>query len=128
MRWTKQTWIAALLATTLAGCTQQCFIKECDYEHVRNDLAGSLEHMDQATNPCIASPVLTGCLPATVLDPDRPPRYMSLAEAIALALEHGTVGSQALNGQGNDLLLSFNGAGLLQTDQIRVLALDPAIA
>src|SRR5205823_14582010 len=62
------------------------------------------------------------------LDPDRPPRYMSLAEAIALALEHGTVGSQALNGQGNDLLLSFNGAGLLQTDQIRVLALDPAIA
>src|SRR5437763_4250064 len=121
MRWTKQPWIAALLATALAVCTQQCFIKECDYDHVRNDLAGSLEHIYQASDPRIASPVYTGCLPATVLDPDRPPRYLSLAEAIAIALEHGTVGSLALNGQGNDNLVAGFGVQS-QTDQISVLA------
>src|SRR5262249_1669667 len=127
MRWTKRTWIAALLAVALAGCTRQCFITEPDRDHIMKDLAGAIATIPEVSDPYIASPVYTGCTPATVLNPDRPPRYISLAECIARALEHGTVGSQALNGTGNDLLLSFNGAGLLQTDQIRVLALDPAI-
>src|SRR5437773_2091186 len=106
MRWTKRTWIAALLAVALAGCTRQCYLKECDHAHIMNDLVGAVSEIPEASDPCIASAVHTGCTPATVLNPDRPPRYISLAEAIARALDHGTVGSQALNGTGNDLLLS----------------------
>src|SRR5262245_44170401 len=128
MRWTKRTWITALLLAALAGCARQCYLKEADAGHYRDDLLGALEYKTQASDPRMANPVLPGCLPSTVLEPARPPRYLSLAEAIAIALEHGTVGSQALNGTGNDLLLSFNGSGLLQTDAIRVLAIDPAIA
>ena len=65
--------------------------------------------------------------PPTVDSPDRPIRYLTLAEAIAIALEQGNVGSQ------NPL---FPGIGLDQnnvtaqavfSDSIRVISLDPAI-
>src|SRR5262249_55485060 len=77
--------------------------------------------------------------PATVLDPERPPRFLSLAEAVAMALENGRIGS------GFTLALSLNVAqsplsnlnlGLAHggssanfdgaTPSIRVLRLDPA--
>src|SRR5262249_28531406 len=55
----------------------------------------------------------------------------TLAECIALALEHGTVGSTftAQTGSGqpaNEVLGTFSGSGFIGSDAIRVLALDPA--
>ena len=68
--------------------------------------------------------------PATVENLNRKPRYMSLGEAIALALEQGTVGSQSVRNAGfsNDELGFFAGTSVGGTDSIRVFAMDPAIA
>jgi outer membrane protein TolC len=80
--------------------------------------------------------------PPTVLAPDRPPRYLSMQEAIAIALENGTASARSLqgaNGPGSGLYdqsmvtspptNSSNTSGLTsQTDYVRVLALNPAIA
>ncbi|MDW8223854.1 MAG: TolC family protein, partial [Gemmatales bacterium] len=64
----------------------------------------------------------------TVLNPDAPKRYITLAECIALALEHGrdlsgrgTIAPVPVRGQPG----GFGDPSLL-TDQIRVLAYDPA--
>jgi outer membrane protein TolC len=64
-----------------------------------------------------------------VINPERPPRYLSLAEAFAIALEQGTTGL-GLQGQPNDNLPTFQGPqqGPLDRDSIRVLALEPAVA
>lgn len=68
--------------------------------------------------------------PATVNKLDRQPRFMSLYEAIALALEQGTIGSQSVRGAGlsNEELGFFTGTSVGGTDSIRVLALEPAVA
>jgi outer membrane protein TolC len=83
--------------------------------------------------------------PSTILDPDRPIRYISLAEAVSIALEQGTVGNQqtpfapAFAGFGGvplslttalDTQATFasGAAGRVpNSDSIRVLRLDPAI-
>ena len=76
--------------------------------------------------------------PSNVYDPERKPRYMALAEAIAISLEQGTVGNQSttlsnLAGgsatgiqTSSDQPVSFNGRTTGASDAIRVLALDPA--
>src|SRR5207237_8522656 len=69
---------------------------------------------------------------ATVDQPNRPPRHMSLQEAIAYALENGSTASRNGLGPGvgtiNDDPLTFTGGSLnLQSDRLRVLALQPAI-
>jgi outer membrane protein TolC len=76
--------------------------------------------------------------PSNVYDPERKPRYMALAEAIAISLEQGTVGNQSttlsnLAGgsatgiqTSSDQPVSFNGRTTGSSDAIRVLALDPA--
>jgi outer membrane protein TolC len=68
--------------------------------------------------------------PATVLDPDRSPYHLSLGEAFAIALEHGTTGSQFARQPGVpvDDLVSFGGNTVFGSDSIRVLALQPARA
>ncbi len=126
MRWIKRIWTAALVMAATAGCKQQCFITEGGFDHAQRLLAAGLENMPLASQAAATS-ILQTPTPNTVLDPDRPPRYLSLAEAISKALEKGTRGSFALNGQGDDTLVRATG-GNLSTDQIRVLALDPAIA
>src|SRR6516162_7976729 len=86
----------ALVATI--GCKQQCFLSQADYEHYRDIMPANLEF-----NPG-ASVVPSGsntASPATVLDSEREPRPLSLAEAIAMSLENGTVGSPTLNGTAN---------------------------
>jgi outer membrane protein TolC len=127
MRWINRIWTMALLTAAAAGCAQQCFIEKGVWQHTRDQLAGQLESLPEA-GQCITPTVMNAGTPTTVLDPNRPIRYMSLAEAISLALEKGTRGSPALNGQGDDTLTRFAGAGGLSDDYIRVLALDPAIA
>ena len=64
-------------------------------------------------------------------NPDRKIRYISLAEAISIALEQGndrqpSRSASDLHGTYVDTELTFTGSGLTSTDSIRVLALDPA--
>ena len=83
--------------------------------------------------------------PATVTRPDRPPRYLSLQEAIAIALERGTASTRTLQGAHRAGLEHFRpglpmvaaagqrlrgGTASLtsQTDAIRVISLNPALA
>ncbi|MCI0380143.1 MAG: hypothetical protein L0215_21370, partial [Gemmataceae bacterium] len=71
-------WCMGLLA--LAGCTQSCFQKECDWMHIyeRDRIPLSLE-MDPSS--AIAPEIPKVATPATVADPNRQPRYLSLQEA-----------------------------------------------
>src|SRR5436309_363873 len=119
MRWTKRTWIAALLLAALTGCKQQCFIKECDWCHTRDNLAGQLELNYHASDPAVS--VVHSSQPNTVLDPERPAHYMCLAEAISLALEHGTTGQPTVTGQVSDILDTDGGlpGSRTSSDQIR---------
>src|SRR5947199_6585230 len=89
MRWTKAIGSLAVLLAAAAGCKQSCFIQECDWKHYQDDLANWTEFKPElAQKPSL---VHVGT-PANVNDPDRPPRYLSLAEAISVALERGTTG------------------------------------
>ncbi len=130
MRWTRTLSTLALLLVVMAGCKQQCFIKECDYNHYRDNLAGHLEFEPQAADRPTSVVHTGGPDPTTILDPDRKPRYISLAEAISIALEQGTTGAQTAGGIGVDDLIRFRGntPGPLgaSSDHIRVLALTPA--
>jgi outer membrane protein TolC len=130
MRWKIVTVALALsLAASLVGCKQQCYLTECDFDHYRkaNLLPANLENDPTAS---IVPSTQDVPAPTTVLNPERQIRYVTLAEAIANALEHGTVGVQSpfFPGAITDLLVQFNGRFVVGSDHIRVLALDPAIA
>jgi len=118
--------LAAALAVT-AGCKQQCYVSESDLNNVLSSV-----HCDLAKDPTVGSqPITDRCAaPATSDDPDRKVRYISLAEAVSIALEQGTVGNQIFTSAPiatyNDSEISFTGRGISSTDSIRVLALDPA--
>ncbi|HKB35871.1 MAG TPA: TolC family protein [Gemmataceae bacterium] len=133
MRWTTILSTLALLMATATGCKQQCFLKECDEKHYRDNLAGRFLEFDPEASQKPASVVhnFSGS-PPTVLDPDRPKRYLSLAEAISIALEQGTRGQGIGTGVADDTLVRFQGfggpGGPLFSDSIRVLALNPAIS
>ncbi len=129
-RWKAATWLLALGMACVCGCAQY-FIREIDYDefHRRNDLPRNLE-----TNPAAGEgPVVPGNAPApaTVNYPERKPRYLSLDEAIAIALQQGMIGIQSVRSPGliADDLVAFAGpiSGVTGFDNIRVLALAPAI-
>ena len=132
MRWTRKIWTLVLLLAAAAGCKQQCFITECDYQHYRDKLAGDIEYQPDIASGARPVSVIHTTSPTTIFDPDRKVKYLSLAESISIALEQGTVGSGALNGTGVDNLVGFNGFGgggaLVTSDHIRVLSLNPALA
>jgi outer membrane protein TolC len=67
--------------------------------------------------------------PTTVDETQREIRYLSLREAIAVALENGTVGVQTAvtPGTASDTLGGFAGTTVQSSDAIRVLAIDPAV-
>ena len=121
--------MATLFVASLVGCQQDLVLE-------RGDLDGSILNTEQAqlesqpvdfvaTGP---TPIVEA--PATVDDPARTPRMMSLKEAIAIALEQGNVGgSPILNpGFSSDTLPQFTGNGASGTDKISAFAYDPAIA
>lgn len=122
--------VAALLlgSAVLAGCTQQCFITEPDYKEYMHLMPANLEYQPDAGAP---QPVRYVC-PVTVNNPEREQRFLTLREAIAIALENGTTGFQSvrLPGALQDDLLAPNAQQQLQfqSDSNRVLALNPAIA
>ncbi len=121
-------WLA-LLWTVPTGCQKQLFVTEPDLfeSGLRLGLPDRPETDPTAGVVPFLGPVAD---PATVTDPERPPRYINLMEAIAIALESGTVGGQATRapGQPTDDLVSFTGAGVAGSDAIRVFALQPAIS
>lgn len=107
------------------GCRQQSFLTEPDY-HDFSALACPV-HLDPSE--LVTPPPGMTPPPTTVDDTQREIRYLSLREAIAIALENGTIGSQnpLVPGSANDLLGGFAGGVVQLSDAIRVLALDPAI-
>src|SRR5262249_28737880 len=115
-----------------AGCKQQCFLHECDYDHYHTlGIPDRLETDPSAgSEPGLVSQVGP---PPPRLHPERKIRYISLAEAISISLEEGTVNGfqgPAVLGRNptvNDSLSVFTGQGITGSDPIRALALDPAI-
>ncbi len=135
MRW--KPLLAGLLLASLGtlGCKQNCFMSEADIDHYRQ--IGLTPELECTPGTEIAPDSMSSDVPppATILDPDKPPRFVSLAECIAMALEHGTVGTQFPLNRGNlpsiyqDVaMVSFNnGTVVAGTDNIRVLAMNPGI-
>jgi outer membrane protein TolC len=126
-RWKSGLTMLLAFSALAAGCKQHCFMTECDYDHYHS-LA--LPRLDCDPAAAITPTLRDGPAPADVFNPDRPIRYISLSESVAIALEQGTVGIE--NGGGPtgtiiDRLASFNGRSVVGSDSIRVLALDPAI-
>lgn len=130
MRWKTVILGLALSVALAAGCKQQCFMTECDWRHYQEHLGLPKDIECIPTSICQPPQGVGPKAPATVLDPDRVIRYLSLAEAISIALEQGTIngggGSRQLNDRG---LVSAAGRGISdqQLDSIRVLSLNPAI-
>lgn len=129
----RRTLVLLALGMAFVGCKQQCYIKECDLDAYR---AIGLTQEIECTAGTNIAPEATCPPPSTVLQPDRPPKYVTLAECISVALEIGTVGNQNLNLNprnvtgfpvSNDNLVGFTGTGVSGDDNIRVLSLDPAI-
>lgn len=111
-----------------AGCKQQLFMEPADHHSALDKgLMARLETSPHETIAPTGRP--SGNAPATVLDTNRPVRYIALKEAIAIGMEQGNVGGQATNpGLVSDFLPTFGGRGTSGTDSIKAFAIQPAIA
>lgn len=115
-----------LLLTLLVGCKGRVFLTEDQLNVYKGPVPSNLQE-----NPNIgATPTISPTnAPPTLYNLDRKIRYLSLAEAVAIALEQGTVGQPSLlfPGVGLDNLISApQGSPPSGDDNIRVLSLDPA--
>lgn len=129
MRYGKATVFALAMSFALAaaGCAQKCCLSDYDEvlkRHGLPDLESTPNAAQQPTLDKIARP-------PTVDTPEREPWYVTLNQAIAMALENGNTGLQStrLFGTLDDDLVTFQALGgtLPFGDSIRVLALNPAI-
>src|SRR5438445_426085 len=127
MRW-KAIVAMVLAVAAVPGCTKQCYLTEGDYHSYHDvELPANLE--GTADMPVVADPGQSHA-PTSVNDTRRATRYISLHEALAIALETGHVGSQTPafpRGHAVDTLVRFEGNDVVGSDSIRVLALLPAI-
>jgi hypothetical protein len=127
MTW-KALGIGALFAVAaIIGCQNQFFLTAQDLESAKGICLPPIA--DGERGAPIAPPGGLVPPPMTVDDTQRQVRYMSLREAISIALENGTIGTQsaAVPGIATDGLGGFGGTAVASPDSIRVLALDPAI-
>ena len=132
----RKRWIRRILAGLLAigssgGCKQSVFMEQQDYhDAVMDTLPSGID--TRPHDPVFPSEVqrLTKFDPANVLDPNRPPRLMTLKECISIALEQGNTGVQAITNIGFklDTPNQFTGGGVTGSDSMRVFAVDPALA
>lgn len=132
-QWWKRLLCMVVACGLAAGCKQQTFLsKECFDQ--ASDLLPSmgLETDFNVGNEPVVNP---SKMPATLNDPDRPARFLTLREAFAIALENGSVGDAGgfgsqIQGLVNDSLPAFaTGQGFnAQTDRVKALALNPAIS
>ena len=127
MEWVLRGLVAFALAG-LVGCKQQLFLDPGDMQQAR--MAGLPIHLETNPHDAITPPTVQtiGKQPATVLDPSRPARPVTLKECMAIALEQGNVGNQSTQQFGfkNEVVATQNGAN--GPDAIRAFALDPASA
>ncbi len=127
MRWKVIVGCLVLTLAVTAGCKQELFITECDRDHYPQLGSPACAECNPVS---IEGPTTNMEVPSTTEDPNRHVRYLTLPEALAMALEHGTTGIQSVRllGTSNDDMLTFQGAPpLIQaSDAIRVLALEPA--
>ncbi len=120
--------LICLSLLTAGGCTQRNIVVEIGVNRPGDTPAvPTVEEPPAVTGGPVAD-VRRLPPPSTVERPEGTPRYLSLGEAIALALEGGTVGvdSPQSPGQSTDSLVGFGGNSVFGSDSIRVLALDPA--
>jgi outer membrane protein TolC len=115
-----------LLLTILVGCKGRVFLTEDQLNVYKGPVPANLqENPNIGTTPTIP---LTNP-PPTLYNLDRAIRYLSLAEAVAIALEQGTVGQPSLLFPGvglDNLVTAPQGSPPTGSDSIRVLAIDPA--
>jgi len=129
MSWKTRLASSAVLLATIVGCTRQVYLSEAERDSML--VGGKLPTCAELTPPSLTHPLPGhdfGSPYPTVIDTldSRDTRYLSLAEAIALALEQGHEGSAGLTGVDN---LSLNGLTPESVeDSIRAFALEPAIA
>jgi outer membrane protein TolC len=123
MRWRGPIAGILLLAAALAGCEKQVFRADASFDpycHL------GLPDLEKPT--CIPPAAAETPSPTSVLDLERKVHPLTLSEAIATALEQGTVGHDSFGGPGliNERPVVAPG-GQAVSDSIRVLALAPAV-
>src|SRR5262249_19746125 len=140
--WKMMRWLAGVGGVLLVlglstGCNRQCFLTKEAWEQSTQSalLPPDLERPGSLPHDPVTPPVPT---PPRLTDPDRPPRYLRLQEAIAIALENGTASGRTGAGQGvydtNMVSLNAGGGGSStqtftgQSDNVCVLALQPALS
>ena len=135
-RWTARVLVGLLAIPAFGGCKQQLFLEPGDYQDaVKYGVPAALQaNPHEAIVPPVVDPKV---VVATVIDPNRPPRFLALKEAIAVALEQGNDGggvAQFQNGgvpvYKSEQLPQFNGgqsfnASTSTTDAVRAFALTP---
>src|SRR5713226_7416568 len=121
MFWRAPVAIVAVALAGVLGCQKQCFLSERDFNDAQ--AIGFPRNLECDPSLSITPPAGAVPPPTTVDDTKRPPRYLSLRETIAIALENGTVGLQsaATPGSASDTLGGFSGTGVQSADAIRVL-------
>lgn len=125
--------LSGCLLVLVLGCQQQLMIEPADRERaISNGLNLHQDLENRPHDPIAPSEIEKSGPPATVLDPSRPPRPMTLKECIAIAFEQGNVGSrfgpQNAGGGVSDAYLSWFGPRQISgVDNIKAFALDPAI-
>ncbi|MBI2804569.1 MAG: TolC family protein [Planctomycetes bacterium] len=127
--------LAMLVVTIVSGCQHQTFLSKDVFDEAHNGVP--LKKLEQ--NECAIQDPISAMTkaPATVIDSDRAPRYLTLQETFAIALENGAVSGRggAASGQRMGIVddtqasISPFGGSLIpnQTERIRVLAMYPAI-
>ena len=123
----------AMALASLAGCAQRCFLNKEDYEKSQQQLGLPPGLETDTTLNYRPTTDAREPTPPNVDDPEREPYYLSLAEAIAIALEKGSTGIQSVRQPGaiNEDLVTGIPTGGFQfsaSDSVRVLTLNPAIA
>ncbi len=115
-----------LLLTILVGCKGRVFLTEDQLNIYKGPVPANLqENPNVGATPTVP---LTNA-PPTLYNLDRQIRYLSLAEAVSISLEQGTVGQPSLLFPGiglDNLIAAPQGSPPSGSDSIRVLAMDPA--
>src|SRR5262245_29770565 len=89
--------LAGYLSLTLVlvlgtGCTKLCFMSKEDLDNAGRLMPHNLE-TDTSVGITPITPLTAA--PPTVINAERPPQYLTLQQAIALALENGTVSERS---------------------------------
>jgi outer membrane protein TolC len=116
----------ALLLAIAAGCKQRAFLTESDYNRYQQWVP---QHLLESPSVGCEPTIPPTNAPPTLYNLDRQIRYLSLAEAVSIALEQGTVGQPSLLFPGiglDNLVTAPQGSPPGGSDSIRVLAMDPA--